>query len=89
MPMGTVERGITLEFQNKNEILLIKVITGRGGYFVIPNIPVNTYFLSRVIFLLAISDTAQVTTKYRSPNPEAAKAYLARRHGDTVVKTEI
>ena len=50
MPMGTVERGITLEIKNTNQTLLIKVITGRGGYFVIPNIPVNTYFLSRLIF---------------------------------------
>ena len=117
MPMGTVERGITLEFKNKSETLLIRVITDNGGYFVVPNIPRNTYFLSRVIFkggnpgdeetmylaankeaffvpvrgqivdlgtfLLDISDTAQVTPKYRSPNPEAAKAYLARRHGGT------
>ncbi len=50
MPLTTVERGITLEIKNKNQTLLIKAITGRGGYFVIPNIPLNTYFLNRVIF---------------------------------------
>ena len=50
MPMTTIERGITLEIKNENQTLLIKAITGRGGYFVIPNIPLNTYFLNRVIF---------------------------------------
>ncbi len=50
MPMGTVERGIALEIQNKQETLLITAITQRGGYFVIPNIPQNAYFFSRVIF---------------------------------------
>ncbi len=50
MPLGNIERGIILEIKNKNQTLLINAITGRGGYFVIPNIPPNTYFLNRVIF---------------------------------------
>ncbi len=50
IPMGTVERGITLEFKNKSETLLIRAITDDRGYFVVPNIPLNTYFLNRVIF---------------------------------------
>ena len=50
MPMGTVQRGIALEIKNKQQTLVIRVVTQRNGYFVIPNIPQNAYFLSRVIF---------------------------------------
>ena len=117
MPMGTVEQGILIEIKNKKGTLLIRAITDNRGYFVVPNIPVNTYFLNRLIFkggnpgdeetmylgtnkgaffvpvrgqivdlgtfLLDISDQAEVTPKYHRPNPEATKAYLAKRHGGT------
>ena len=117
MPMGTIEQGIVMEIKNSKGTLLIRVTTDNGGYFVVPNIPVNTYFLNRVIFkggnpgdeetmylgtnkgaffvpvrgqivdlgtyLLDISDQAKVTPKYHRPNPEATKAYLAKRHGGT------
>lgn len=50
MPLGTIRRGIALEIKNKDQTLLITAVTQPGGYFVIPNIPPNAYFLSRVIF---------------------------------------
>jgi hypothetical protein len=50
MPMGTVEQGIVIEIKNKNGTLVIRAITDNGGYFVVPNIPLSTYFLNRVIF---------------------------------------
>ncbi len=50
MPMGTVRRGIALEIKNKDQTLLITAVIQRGGYFVIPNMPPNASFLSRVIF---------------------------------------
>ncbi len=50
MPMGTVEQGIVMEIKNRNGTLLIRAITDHGGYFVVPNIPLSTYFINRVIF---------------------------------------
>jgi len=50
LPIGTVDYGIEVEIESRDGNEFIKVTTGHGGYFVAPNIPPNTYYLSRVKF---------------------------------------
>ncbi|NIO08039.1 MAG: hypothetical protein GTO40_08580 [Deltaproteobacteria bacterium] len=50
MPIGAVRQGITIEIMDKNRSLLITAVTLRDGYFMVPNIPQNAYYLSRIIF---------------------------------------
>lgn len=121
LPIGIVEYGIEVEIESKDGSQFIKATTGHGGYFVVPNISPNTYYLSVVKFtgsgssgdtsttsitlqkkvyftpvpgeivylgmlFLDISENFRVTpkSKYRSPNPEAAKAHLAERYPGTL-----
>jgi len=69
LPIGTVDYGIEVEIESRDGNEFIKVTTGHGGYFVIPNIPPNTYHLSKVSFEgigSSGTDTAHITLR-KSP----------------------
>ena len=66
LPIGTVQYGIEVEIVSEEESQFIKATTGRGGYFVVPNIPPNTYYLSKVTFKGSSTnetDTAHITLR--------------------------
>jgi len=53
LPMGNVQKGIMLAIESRDELQFARVVTGDGGYFMIPNIPPNPYF---VIPLFSVGD---------------------------------
>lgn len=50
MPVGTIESGIEVEIQSKDGEKSVRATTGPRGYFTVPNIPPNTYYVSGVTF---------------------------------------
>jgi len=69
LPIGTIDHGIEVEIESRDGNEFIKVTTGHGGYFVVPNIPPNTYYLSRVKFEgigSSGTDTAHITLQKSS-----------------------
>ena len=48
LPLGTVDKGLNIEIESQDGKQAFSVTTADQGYFVIPNIPPNTYHLLRV-----------------------------------------
>ena len=48
LPLGELDKGLDIEIETQDGKQSFKVITEEQGYFVIPNIPPNTYQLFRV-----------------------------------------
>ncbi len=44
-PVGNTDKGIMLAIESRDELQFTRVVTGDKGYFVIPNIPPDPYFL--------------------------------------------
>jgi len=50
LPLGTVDQGIEVEVESHDGNQYFKVTTEKQGYFFIPNMPPNTYYVSRARF---------------------------------------
>ncbi len=48
LPLGTLDEGLEVEVESRDESQFFKVVTEKQGYFFIPNIPPNRYQVRRV-----------------------------------------
>ncbi|MFQ5895948.1 MAG: hypothetical protein ACE5JJ_09085, partial [Nitrospinota bacterium] len=49
LPLGTIKWGIGVEIESTDGSQFFEATTGKEGYFMIANIPPDTYYLRRVI----------------------------------------
>jgi hypothetical protein len=50
LPQGIIEKGLEIEVESRDGKEVLKVTTGENGYFLIPNITPNSYWVRRVSF---------------------------------------
>src|SRR5262245_47046467 len=50
LPLGVVESGIVVEVESRDKKQIFKATTEDQGYFFLPNLPPNIYYIRRVIF---------------------------------------
>jgi len=56
LPTGNVQKGIMLAIESRDELQFTRVVTRDGGYFMLPNIPPDHYF---VVPLFSVGDDSR------------------------------